>query len=134
SSDLGTSCESLKLMDFGLARMNSLLYIAADELVNYPEPSASGTPEYICPEEVRGRGVDGRADIYSVGVLLYEMLSGRRPFEGSDARQLMRAHEHATPPTFAEIGMPDVIPAGIEALIRDCLAKHPDQRPRTAIE
>ena len=97
--------ESVKLMDFGLAKMTSGLYIAPDELQNYPEPSASGTPEYICPEVVRGMSVEPRSDVYSVGVLLYEMLAGRRPFEGENPQHLMRCHDKLMPPKFAEIGL-----------------------------
>jgi eukaryotic-like serine/threonine-protein kinase len=130
----GTPEESLKLMDFGLAKMTSTLYIAPDELQNYPEPSASGTPEYICPEEVRGTGVDTRSDLYSVGVVLYELLAGRRPFQGADVQRLMRCHEDRTPPTFAEIGLRNEIPSAIEDVIRCCLNKQPDLRPRNATE
>jgi serine/threonine-protein kinase len=129
----GTPEESLKLMDFGLAKMTAMLYIAPDELKNYPEPAASGTPEYISPEEVRGRGVDARADLYSAGVVLYEMLVGRRPFTG-DAQKLMHSHEKVTPPTFAEIGMGRAVPSAIEDVVRCCLNKQPDQRPRSAAE
>jgi serine/threonine-protein kinase len=130
----GTPDETLKLMDFGLAKITAMLYIAPDELVNYKEPTAAGTPEYICPEEVRGMSVGPRSDLYSVGVLLYEMLSGRRPFEGSNPQHLMRCHDKVTPPTFAEIGMGNLIPSAIEDVVRCCLNKQPDQRPRSATE
>ncbi len=130
----GTPDETLKLMDFGLAKMAALLYIAADDLHNYPEPTASGTPEYICPEEVRGTPVDSRADLYSVGVLLYEMLAGRRPFEGDNPQYLMHCHEAKTAPTFREIGLRNAIPAAIEELIRCCMNKWPDHRPRNAAD
>jgi serine/threonine protein kinase len=130
----GTADETLKLMDFGLAKITAMLYIAPDELINYPEPAASGTPEYICPEEVFGRGVDSRADLYSVGVVLYEMLAGRLPFVGDDVQKLMKCHEKVTPPTFAEIGLGGLVPPAIEDVVRCCLNKQPDQRPRTAAE
>src|SRR5262249_38444203 len=129
----GTPEESLKLMDFGLAKMTAMLYIAPDELKNYPEPAASGTPEYISPEDGRGRGVDARTDLSSAGVVLYEMLVGRRPFTG-DAQKLMHCHEKVTPPTFAEIGMGRAVPSAIEDVVRCCLNKQPDQRPRSAAE
>jgi serine/threonine-protein kinase len=130
----GTPDETLKLMDFGLAKITAMLYIAPDELVNYPEPAASGTPEYICPEEVRGRGVDPRSDLYSVGVVLYELLSGRLPFVGDNVQRLMHFHDKVTPPTFAEIGLGGVVPSAIEDVVRCCLNKQPDQRPRNATE
>jgi serine/threonine-protein kinase len=128
----GTPQETIKLMDFGLAKMTSLLYISPDELVDFNLPAASGTPEYIAPEQVRAGDVDGRADLYSVGVVLYEMLTGKRPFAGSvDA--LLDAHLDAPPPSFAEKGVRDVPPA-VEELVQVCLAKSADHRPRTAAE
>ena len=128
----GTPQEQLRLMDFGLAKMSSLLYISPDELFDYTLPPAAGTPEYIAPEQVRGAEMDGRGDLYSVGVLLFEMLTGRRPFADDSVHDLMRAHAHRTPPTFAELGLADAIPAAVERLVRDCMAKHPDHRPPTA--
>ncbi len=102
----GTPGEFLKLMDFGLARMQSLFYIGADDLVNYAAPTASGTPEYIAPEAARGIDTDARGDLYSVGVLLFEMLTGRRPFVQADPAQLLAAHLEDSPPTFDEVLRP----------------------------
>ena len=128
----GTPLEQLKLMDFGLAKMSSLLYISPDELFDYTLPPAAGTPEYIAPEQVRGNEMDGRGDLYSVGVLLYEMLTGRRPFVGDSVQELMRAAADQAPPTFAELGLAEQIPPAVERVVRDCLAKHPDHRPPSA--
>ncbi len=130
----GTPQETLKLMDFGLARMASLLYISPEELGDNGLPGAAGTPEYICPEQVRGTEMDGRGDLYSVGVVLYEMLSGKRPFESEDQERLMLAHESEPPPSFASKGLPGVVPPMIESLVRSCLAKFPDGRPKDAAE
>jgi serine/threonine-protein kinase len=130
----GTPQETLKLMDFGLARMASLLYISPEELGDNGLPGAAGTPEYICPEQVRGTDMDGRGDLYSVGVVLYEMLTARRPFESDDAERLMLAHESESPPPFAAKGVAGVVPAVIESLVRSCLAKYPDGRPKDAAE
>ena len=128
----GTPVEQLKLMDFGLAKMSSLLYISPDELFDYTLPPAAGTPEYIAPEQVRGNEMDGRGDLYSVGVVLYEILTGRRPFAAPTVDGLMRAHAESPPPTFAELGLADLVPPAVERLVRDCLAKHPDDRPASA--
>ncbi|MFO0926091.1 MAG: serine/threonine-protein kinase [Gemmataceae bacterium] len=128
----GTPQETLKLMDFGLAKMVSMLYIAPDELVDFRLPPASGTPEYISPEMVRGTEMDGRGDLYSVGVLLFELLTGRRPFLHPTVQALMLAHADERPPTFAEAGMADRVPAEVEAVVQRCLAKTPDDRPKTA--
>ncbi len=130
----GTPVEQLKLMDFGLAKMSSLLYISPDDIFDYTLPPAAGTPEYIAPEQVRGNEMDGRGDLYSVGVVLYEMLTGRRPFSAPTVGGLMRAHAEAPPPTFAELGLADLVPPAVERLVLDCLAKHPDDRPASASE
>ncbi len=132
--EAGTPDETLKLMDFGLAKIKAMYYIAPDELVNYAEPAASGTPEYICPEEVRGTPIDARSDLYSVGVVLFEILTGKLPFEGTNSQYLMRCHIDKTPPTFANLGLTNVIPEAIEMVVRSCLAKYPDQRPDNALE
>ncbi len=130
----GTAIESLKLMDYGLAKMNTLLYISQDDLVDFSLPAASGTPEYISPEMVRGNDLDGRGDLYSVGVMLYEMLTGRRPFLHNGIEKLMLAHADDPPPSFEEIGLPDLVSPALEAVVMRCLGKYPDERPNTAWE
>ncbi|MFO0844642.1 MAG: serine/threonine-protein kinase [Gemmataceae bacterium] len=129
----GTPTETLKVMDYGLAKMSSMLYISPDDLVSFDLPPASGTPEYISPEMVRGIDMDGRGDLYSVGVILYELLTGRRPFFQPSVEGLMIAHAQEAPPSFAEAGCRDV-PAAVEAVVRGCLEKHPERRPKTAWE
>jgi serine/threonine-protein kinase len=130
----GTPVEQLRLMDFGLAKMSSLLYIAPDELFDFTLPPAAGTPEYISPEQVRGNEMDGRGDLYSVGVVLYEMLAGRRPFDAPSVEDLMECHADVAPPTFAELGLAGGVPPAVERVVRGCLAKHPDDRPASANE
>ena len=128
-----TPQETVKLMDFGLAKMSSLLYISPEDLVDFNLPAASGTPEYISPEQVRGMEMDGRGDLYSVGVVLFELLTGTRPFKHANLDDLLLAHAHDDVPTFADLGVTDV-PAGIEEVVRCCLEKFPDQRPKNAME
>jgi serine/threonine protein kinase len=130
----GTPLEQLKLMDFGLATMSSLLYISPEEVFDCTLPPASGTPEYIAPEQVRGQALDHRGDLYSVGVLLFEMLTGQRPFVGATVKELLLAHADQPPPTFAELGLVNPLSPALESLVRDCLAKHPEQRPASADE
>jgi serine/threonine-protein kinase len=92
----------------------------------------SGTPEYIAPEMVRGTDMDHRGDLYSVGVVLFEMLAGRRPFIDGSVEALMLAHADDSPPRFADIGLPNLVPPALEAVVQSCLAKSPDQRPQKA--
>ena len=130
----GTPQESLKLMDFGLARMASLLYISAEEIVDWRLPNAAGTPEYICPEQVRGMDMDGRGDLYSVGAILFEMLTGKRPFQNDNIDALLLAHLQEPPPRFGALGLSVSILPAVEQVVHDCLAKTPNQRPRDAAE
>jgi eukaryotic-like serine/threonine-protein kinase len=130
----GLPLETLKLMDFGLAKMTSMLYISADELFDYSLPATAGTPEYICPEQVRSGDMDARGDIYSIGVILFELLTGRRPFEGASARDLMMAHLEERPPSFADVGLTGAIPPALERLILSCMAKDPAERPKTPMD
>lgn len=130
----GSSRELLKLMDFGLAQMRSVLYIAPEEVDDPTLPAAAGTPEYICPELVHGHQMDHRGDIYSVGVILFELLTGRRPFLGESAHDLLVAHVTEPPPRFADLGMGNHIPPEVEAVVQSCLAKFPEERPPTASE
>jgi serine/threonine-protein kinase len=130
----GTPRELLKLMDFGLAKLTSLLYIAPDELSGYVPPATSGTPEYIAPEQIGGgEGGDARSDLYSVGVTLFEMLTGRLPFVHQSLDRLLEAHLADEPPAFSTIlGRSHGIPPAVEETVRQCLAKAPRDRPQTA--
>jgi eukaryotic-like serine/threonine-protein kinase len=130
----GTARETLKLMDFGLAQMHSVLYIAPEEVDDPQIAAAAGTPEYMCPELVRGQEMDRRGDIYSIGVILFELLTGRRPFEAATPDDLMLAHLRQPPPRFADIGFGDLIPPAVEAVVQSCLAKAPEDRPASATE
>jgi serine/threonine-protein kinase len=76
-----TPAEKIKVMDFGLAKLDAKPHIPLEKLTDPNFFSACGTPDYIPPEAVRGDEVDHRGDIYSVGVMLYEMLTGKRPFD-----------------------------------------------------
>src|SRR5205085_1849913 len=93
---------------------------------------AVGTPGYICPEQVRGEEMDHRGDLYSVGVLVYELLAGRLPFPGPTSMDMLLAHATEAPPTFAELGLGEWVPAAVEEAVLRCLAKDPNDRPQTA--
>jgi serine/threonine-protein kinase len=88
-----------------------------------------GTPQYFAPEQARAKPLDGRADIYSLGVTLYRAATGRLPFEGDDWYEIARQHVEEPPPPPRSIN-PDLTP-GFEAAILHCLEKQPDDRPAT---
>jgi serine/threonine-protein kinase len=130
--DPDTPDEMIKVMDFGLAKPASTLYLPKERLDD-PEHffSACGTPEYICPEQVRGDEVDHRGDLYSTGVVLFELLTGQLPFDRGETRATLEAHANDRVPRFADLGVRDVS-RDIEAVVQACLAKFPVERPQTA--
>jgi serine/threonine-protein kinase len=124
--------EKIKVMDFGLAKL-----VDAEGDAGYRSSSAEfavGTPGYICPEQVKGDPVDHRGDIYSVGVMMYELLTGRLPFVGPSSMDLMLAHATELPPRFHTLNLPVHIPEPIEAVVFLCLEKDPNERPQAARE
>ncbi len=126
-----TPRETVKVMDFGLARRIGF-YIPSGQLNNDSSAIDGGTPDYICPEQVQGRQVDQRGDLYSVGVLLYGLLTGHVPFEAlTDPYEIMQAQVTQTPPRFSHWQIRDVQPA-VEAVVLSCLSKSPNERPETA--
>jgi len=125
-----TPYEKIKVMDFGLAKL--IEPASLQKIVNTGTEFAVGTPGYMCPEQIRGEPLDHRADLYSVGVILYELLTGRLPFEASSTMDMLLAHATEEPPPFAEIGAGDWVPPAIEAVVQACLAKDPAQRPPSA--
>jgi eukaryotic-like serine/threonine-protein kinase len=131
--DPDTPRERIKVMDFGLAKLvegEPHTRKVTDTNVDF----AVGTPGYICPEQVRGEEMDHRGDLYSVGIMMYELITGRLPFNGPTSMDILLAHatEYAT--TFAELGLSGWVPAEIEELVFDTLAKDPQDRPQTARE
>jgi serine/threonine-protein kinase len=128
--DPDTPYEHIKVMDFGLAK---LLGSWAGQGGNITGTEfAIGTPGYMCPEQAKGEDMDHRGDLYSVGIILYELLTGRLPFAGSSTMDVMIAHATEAPPTFARLGVSDGVPPAVEAVVLACLAKDPGQRPANA--
>ena len=93
--DPDTPYEMLKVMDFGLAKL-----VAPDQTPTITVTNAEfavGTPGYMCPEQARGEDMDHRGDLYSVGVILFELLTGRLPFAGSSTMDMLLAHATEEP-------------------------------------
>src|SRR6266566_2369074 len=111
--------EGLKILDFGLAKIKS-----GDLLGSFIQAKTSGlmgSPFYMAPEQWSDDEPDARADIYSLGVILYQMLAGEVPFKGSSIPSIMKKHLTLPPPTFQSMGVN--VPAGIEAVVRHSLEK-----------
>jgi serine/threonine-protein kinase len=130
--DADTPREKVKVMDFGLAKT-----IDASALKKVTETNvdfAIGTPAYICPEQVRDGAMDHRGDLYAVGVLAYELLTGRLPFPGPDPMDMLLGHATELPQTFEEVGVGEWVPPEVERVVMRCLAKDPAERPQSARE
>ena len=114
----------VKLTDFGLARSAASRQTTEGGLV--------GTVFYIPPEQAMGRELDGRADLYSLGVMMYELAAGRLPFAGDDPLTVISQHLHApaVPPSTFNAD----IPAPLESLIMRLMSKQPEDRPETAAD
>ena len=127
-ADPDTPHEILKVMDFGLAEMVESESNHRDRPAEY----AVGTPGYMPPEQVRGEAMDHRGDLYSVGVILYQLLSGRLPFQGETTMEILMAQAEANPPSFESLGLGEQVPPAVEAVIRSCLAAEAEDRPACA--
>ena len=125
--DPGTDNESVRVMDFGFAGFTAKPHIQLAELTGQGPIFACGTPAYVSPEMIRGDSTDARADIYSVGVMLYELLTGRLPFDYVDQEKLLSAHIRETPPRFSRVGAGHIPPV-VEAAVQIALSKYPSER------
>ena len=127
-----TRDERVKILDFGLAKTIAPPSSATStELAGATEPGmVLGTVGYMAPEQVRAQAVDHRADIFSLGTLLYEMLSGRRAFHGDTTADTMTAILKETPPELAEGGR--AIPPALDRVVIRCLEKNPARRFQSA--
>ncbi len=116
--------EFVKVLDFGIAKLDGGEGTAAGVVL--------GTPQYMSPEQLTGKPIDGRSDIYALGVLLYEMLAGRPPFVADAAVAYVHKHLNEHPPPIAQVAPGLRVPPALEACIMRALAKGPHQRPQTA--
>jgi eukaryotic-like serine/threonine-protein kinase len=124
----GGQRDFVKLLDFGVAKLAG----SADLISIHRTASGMvlGTPEYMSPEQASGKAVDSRTDLYSFGVMLFELVTGRLPFTGADFGELVVAHRTRSPVVPSSIEkLPHEVPPELDELILACLAKNPDDRP-----
>jgi serine/threonine protein kinase/Tol biopolymer transport system component len=129
----------VKLLDFGLAKLTEVTVDSdgatatiKQDLPQTEEGSILGTVAYMSPEQAEGKKVDARSDIFSFGSVLYEMATGRRPFEGATKISTLSAILHKEPPPPGEIA-PN-LPPELEKIISRCMRKDPDRRSQHAVD
>jgi eukaryotic-like serine/threonine-protein kinase len=127
-----TQRDQVKVLDFGLAKLlRPVSEATVTEALTEPQ-AVAGTLPYMAPEQLRGQAVDARTDIYALGVVLYEMATGRRPFEASLPTALAADIQQKAPPSPMRLN-PDVSPK-LEDIILKCLEKDPENRYQSAKE
>jgi tRNA A-37 threonylcarbamoyl transferase component Bud32/tetratricopeptide (TPR) repeat protein/TolB-like protein len=120
----------LKVVDFGLARRSDASMLETTTMASLvPAGTVAGTPYAMAPEQVRGESVDGRSDIWALGVLLHEMVTGEQPFRGSTIAEVFSSILRDAPPA-----LPSSVPAEFDAVIARCLEKEPAHRFASARE
>lgn len=129
----GQLTSQLKILDFGVAKT------LADHTLSLGTHKGGGfigTARYASPEQIRGKSLDARSDIYSFGVVLYEMLTGSMPFqlETDSLHSWIHAHCYESPLEINPETTPQPIPPALAAVVMDCLKKNPDERPQTMQE
>ncbi|HXI58094.1 MAG TPA: serine/threonine-protein kinase [Polyangia bacterium] len=119
--------DHLRILDFGLAKLRDGPAMTAG--------LAIGTPSYMSPEQIGAAGdIDARSDLYSVGVLMFELLAGVKPFRSDHVGDLLLMHRETTPPAIREVAPDAQVSPALEAVVQRALAKSPADRFQTAAE
>jgi serine/threonine protein kinase len=125
----------VKVLDFGLAKRISTGIEGHDDTQDFRqtrEGQVVGTPCYMSPEQALGHDLDHRSDIFSVGIVLYELATGQKPFTGSNFSEIVNKIVHAQPPAIARLNYE--VPPELERITLKCLQKQPDRRYQSARE
>ena len=118
--------EQVRILDFGLAR-------PASDSAKLTAGIVVGTPNYMAPEQIKGGNIDARTDLYACGVMLFELITGQKPFRADDPIAVVRKHLHDPPPRLADT-RPGVSLGELEQVVARALAKSPDDRYASAEE
>ena len=132
----GGDPDFVKVLDFGIAKV-PIGEVEGAAIGGSPITKAGmvfGTPEYMAPEQALGQNVDGRADLYALGVILFEMLAGVRPFTSQSSVGILGQQLSKLPPTFAERAPGAAVPPATELIARRLLARESAERFQTAVE
>ncbi|HEX3854175.1 MAG TPA: serine/threonine-protein kinase, partial [Polyangiaceae bacterium] len=132
----GGDPDFVKVLDFGIAKVpiGDLDGVAKGGNPITKAGMVFGTPEYMAPEQALGQNVDGRADLYALGVILFEMLAGVRPFTSQSSVGILGQQLSKLPPSFAERAPGTVVPPATELIVRKLLARESAERFQTAVE
>ncbi|WP_163991384.1 serine/threonine-protein kinase [Pyxidicoccus caerfyrddinensis] len=119
--------EQVRILDFGLAKLR-------DEVTGITSGMMLGTPAYMAPEQIHGEPVGPPTDLYATGVLLFELLTAKKPFSAPGTAELLRMHREVTPPLLREAAPEAGFSAGLEAVVAKALAKAPGERFQSSAE
>ena len=127
--DRGKTRDIVRVLDFGIAKLRDETRATAMAMTQAGD--LIGTPQYMAPEQIKGEAIDGRTDVYALGCMLYEMITGRMPFEADAVMQILSKHL-LEPPVTPSVRRPDLgLPPAIDHLVLAAMAKDPRARPAT---